>query len=223
MKAVIFDFDGTIADTLALMVRCLRKQDHDQRYKDITFAEVRKHSVAHLVYRLMREMKLSPLAILSLQKRITTCMAAQHEEITLFPRIKELIGRLREHHYHVAIVTSNGSAFVNAVLQRHKLIVDSVYAGNSLFGKHRRLARVKAQLRLGDGDVLYVGDEIRDIHAARKAQMPIISVTWGFNDEESLEQEHPDMIASDTEDLYRLIRSAFHSTSTDGRRPPRRL
>jgi phosphoglycolate phosphatase len=54
-------------------------------------------------------------------------------------------------------------------------------------------------------DFIYVGDEYRDIEAAKAANVKIISVTWGFNSREVLENANSGYIAEDTEEILKLL------------------
>jgi len=53
--------------------------------------------------------------------------------------------------------------------------------------------------------VFYVGDETRDVEAARKAGVKTIAVTWGFNGEDILKKQKPDYLARRPEELIALL------------------
>jgi phosphoglycolate phosphatase len=54
-------------------------------------------------------------------------------------------------------------------------------------------------------EMLYVGDEIRDIKASKKAGIAIAAVTWGFNSAESLKAEAPEHVVSEPPELLDLV------------------
>ncbi|MEY4243328.1 MAG: hypothetical protein RLZZ245_913, partial [Verrucomicrobiota bacterium] len=54
--------------------------------------------------------------------------------------------------------------------------------------------------------MLYIGDELRDVKAAQKAGIPIAAVTWGFNSRESLAASEPDYLFDQPTDFLRLLR-----------------
>ena len=54
-------------------------------------------------------------------------------------------------------------------------------------------------------EIIYIGDELRDIEACRAVNVPIISVSWGFNSTEILEKNNPGMVAANTEEVYNFI------------------
>jgi phosphoglycolate phosphatase len=53
--------------------------------------------------------------------------------------------------------------------------------------------------------MLYVGDEIRDIKAAKKAEVPMAAVTWGFNSPESLHAQSPEHVITSPHELLHLV------------------
>jgi phosphoglycolate phosphatase len=54
--------------------------------------------------------------------------------------------------------------------------------------------------------VIYVGDETRDIEAARKIQIQVIAVSWGFNSREVLAEQKPDFLISHPSQLIEVVR-----------------
>ena len=55
-----------------------------------------------------------------------------------------------------------------------------------------------------NGDMVYVGDEVRDIKAAKKARVRVIAVTWGLNSRKILEKEHPDYLVDRPQELLKI-------------------
>jgi len=57
-----------------------------------------------------------------------------------------------------------------------------------------------------------VGDEIRDITAARKAGMDIASVAWGYNTVESLKSHKPDYLIYEPSQLIEIVQGRYNQT-----------
>jgi phosphoglycolate phosphatase len=76
-----------------------------------------------------------------------------------------------------------------------------------LFGKGKALRRILRAERLEKSDVLYVGDEVRDVEAARKAGVAVVAATWGFHAESILRDSRPDQIIADPGQLAELVMS----------------
>jgi len=74
------------------------------------------------------------------------------------------------------------------------------------FGKGKALRRIMRAERLERSDVLYVGDEVRDVEAAKKAGVAVAAATWGFHAETLLRESRPDYVIADPSQLAELIR-----------------
>jgi phosphoglycolate phosphatase-like HAD superfamily hydrolase len=127
--------------------------------------------------------------------------------LQLFAGMKPVLRSLKQQGNHLGIVTSNSRENVVAFLTAQALpdIFDFVESGLTLFGKDKVLQRVVKQQRLNPADMIYVGDETRDIEAARKMGIQIISVTWGFNSEQALAAENPDFLIHQPEELLQVL------------------
>ena len=106
----------------------------------------------------------------------------------------------------LGILTTNTTAAVECFLRNHGLesYFGYVKPGVPLFGKRRALRRAVRLLRKKYSQVLYVGDEIRDIEACRKAGVDIISVSWGFNSHQVLAAANS-YVAESADTLARMI------------------
>ena len=77
-----------------------------------------------------------------------------------------------------------------------------------LFGKGKALKRILRAERLHRDEVLYIGDELRDIEAAKKAGVRVAAVTWGFHTAELLRTGAPDYVVDDAKELVSLVTSS---------------
>jgi phosphoglycolate phosphatase-like HAD superfamily hydrolase len=81
-----------------------------------------------------------------------------------------------------------------------------IHSELNLFGKSGALDKMLKKYKLHKPDVLYVGDEVRDIEACKKVGVDIVSVTWGFNSREVLEKYQPNKLVGTPEELLQCIR-----------------
>lgn len=107
----------------------------------------------------------------------------------------------------LGILTSNSKYNVNAFLENNDLseVVDFVYSGKSLFGKDKFLMRLFNRENIFRENVIYIGDETRDIEASKKVGIPVISVSWGLNKKNLLATLHPNQIADSPGDLFGCV------------------
>ena len=85
---------------------------------------------------------------------------------------------------------------------------DFIYTGKSVFGKKNIIKKAMKQQKINRNKIIYVCDEIRDIEAAKKLEIKIIAVTWGYNNKNALEKD-PDFIIDVPEDLENIVMKEF--------------
>jgi phosphoglycolate phosphatase len=75
-----------------------------------------------------------------------------------------------------------------------------------LFGKARAIRRILKADAMKASELLYVGDETRDIEASRRAGVDVAAVTWGFHAEEVLSGYSPTYLIREAEEIVELLR-----------------
>jgi phosphoglycolate phosphatase len=104
------------------------------------------------------------------------------------------------------ILSSNSQRNVEQFLRLHKIDgFERIDCGASLFGKGRRLRRLLQVSRLEPSEVAYVGDEQRDVEAAREVGAMSIAVSWGYAERESLVTENPSFIVDRPRELIDVL------------------
>ena len=177
---VIFDFDGTLADSFAAFVE--------------VYAEVApQHGLAPLDPQrlpalrglpprtLLRELQVPLWKVPGFTLAMRQAFAARAEPVALFPGATDLLRALRRHGVRTAIVSSNSGENVERVLGRkYAAMIDHYGCGASLLGKRRKLREALAAFDLPPAQVLCVGDEVRDAEAAAGLGLDFAGVAWGF-------------------------------------------
>ena len=205
MKAIIFDFDGTIANTLDAVVRIVNNHAEEFGYK-----RVAKEDIPYLQGKKPREI-LSHLgiSIFKLPSWIKTIHAEINKEISNMKPTVDILPVLSEVHKRnnsLGILTSNTQENVIQFLQKNNLeLFDFVRTGKSVFGKSHVINKIINQRKSDRRDVFYVCDEVRDIEAARKSGIMSVAVTWGYNNKEALIKETPDYMAETPDELRDII------------------
>ena len=106
----------------------------------------------------------------------------------------------------VGVLTSNQAALVQDFLSLHKFPkLDFIVSERAVFGKDKALSRIMKRYELTNTQIVYVGDEPRDIVACKKVSIPVIGVTWGLGGKEGYETNQPDTIVSAMKDLKPAI------------------
>lgn len=205
-KLIIFDFDGTIADTLDAAISIFNRFARRYRYDRITHEErlVLRTKTSREIF---RSLNVSFFTLPFVARRVKRELNATIEDISLIPGIKEALVTLAKEDIRLGILTSNSRANAEAFVAYHKLPPFTFIATGGFFRKDRMLQRVIREQRLKPKDVIYVGDETRDIDAARKAGIRCIAVTWGVNEREILESQSPDFLITHPSELPKLFRN----------------
>jgi phosphoglycolate phosphatase len=193
-KTIIFDFDGTLADSFLVAREIIKKFSTEFGYKNPTDEDIALLRSEH-PNEIIKKIGLSPLKIPFLFLKVRSEMHKQILDIKPIPGIKKVLKELLSQDYLLGIVTSNNEKNVHAFLQKNDIdFFDFIQTESSLFGKAQMLTKVLKKHGISPQDAVYVGDEIRDIEAAHKVGMKIISVSWGFNDKKGLAKFHPDAL-----------------------------
>ncbi len=198
---IIFDFDGTLADTISVGLHLINSHSEVFKYNKID-REKHNHLSAFEVVKLMgvKYWKL-PYLMYYLRKKL----GESSSQIQIFPGVKEMLTNLRDSGYELGILTSNGYDNVMEFLKRNE--IDSYFTfirtKVPLFGKKGALNKAKRQLK---ANFVYVGDELRDVEACHKTSTPLVSVGWGLNSAEALEKANPNRMAKTAEEAFSLIK-----------------
>jgi phosphoglycolate phosphatase-like HAD superfamily hydrolase len=210
----LFDFDGTIADTLSLSIRLyneLAPKYKTQTVDTVLASKLRDLSAAEIFAR----SGLSPLKLPFFVAEIQAAMTKQLGTVAIFPDLKSVLLTLKKAGHTLGIVTSNSAENVQQFLTTQELtgLFTVIAAEKNFWGKGAKLSQVIQRQNFKLSETYYIGDEVKDISAARTAQIPIISVTWGFNSVTALSKLQPDFIVTEPAELLALINSLSKSPS----------
>lgn len=213
-KAILFDFDGTIADTYQAIANITNQLSTEFGYKALNQEELLL--IKNLSSREVIELsKISIFKLPFLVRRIRTELSKEIAELNSIAGMNRALQDLKDRGYILGIVTSNNRNNVDVFLAKNKLehLFSYIYSSTALFGKHRVINRAIKENRLRKSDLIYVGDETRDIRSARKSGIPSIAVSWGFNGAEILAEQQPDYLVDCPHELLEAI-AAWQSYST---------
>lgn len=189
---IIFDFDGTVADTFQLNVGLIKEMRPDTSKKEIEL--FRNNGVAVL----QKELNLSLKEVLKLLGLLAKKQTQIINKAKIFPGIKNIFDELRKRDIKIIILSSNTTENIEKWLVHQKIKVDKIITNNNIFGKDKLLRKMGRQF-------VYVGDEVRDLEACKKAGVKMIGVTWGFNTKEALKKAGADYLVDNRTELRKLL------------------
>jgi phosphoglycolate phosphatase len=207
-KVIIFDFDGTIADTLDALVTIANRLAVQFGYVQITPEELAL--LRNLTSReIINYSGISVFKIPFLVKKVKSELKDKIHEFQPIIGIKEALIELDKGGYQLGIITSNSQENVTEFLKNNNLdnLFEFIYSGVTIFGKTTIINNVLRQKQFKPQEVIYVGDETRDIEASKKANIKVIAVTWGFNSPEVLAKQKPDFLIHKPSELLAVIKS----------------
>ena len=209
-KAILFDLDGTLLDTLEDMADALNRTMDRFRLPHRSLREVRSF-VGNGAKRLVE------LATGTEGDRLAEILAVYKEDYDRnyliktapYPGIMALLDRLHEEGRLVGIVSNKPDSTVQS-------LSDALFEGKADISVGERagirrkpapdtvLAAMEA-LGVTKAEAVYVGDSEVDVMTARAAGVPCISVTWGFRDRDALEAAGAETFADNCEALWALL------------------
>jgi phosphoglycolate phosphatase len=203
MAAIIFDFDGTIADSFDYVAGFLAAEAGMPALGEEQKQGLHGLSMVAMARRLGHRWWRMPKLLFKGRRR----MGGVINQLQPFDGVPAVLEKLHAEGHELFIVSSNSVRNVRAFLRHHKLQTYflEIYGGVGLFGKAPALRRLLKEHQLELKDTVYIGDELRDIEAAQSVKLPVIAVTWGFARPSDLEAQRPSAVAATPADLLSVL------------------
>ncbi|HUB94187.1 MAG TPA: HAD-IA family hydrolase [Verrucomicrobiae bacterium] len=205
IKALAFDFDGTLADSFPVFVHGVEYALNRKPFTPEEIEELRQYSAREVV----RILKVKAWKLPFLVTKGMREMDRHQGDITIFPGVADTLKTLRERGYTLYIVSSHSGKGITLFLKKYGLEndFDYIYSKAGLFGKPKALRKLQARFNYLSSECLFIGDEVRDIEAANKANVRCVSVSWGFNTKAALQSHNPSSLIDKPEELIEVVKS----------------
>jgi phosphoglycolate phosphatase len=207
----LFDFDGTLADTASDLSRPLNKMRAARGMAALPLEALRPYASAgargligaglgigpeHADFKALRD------------EFLRHYMDEICVDTRLFPGMDELLAGLEARGLRWGIVTNKATHLTRAIVRAMALEARAacVVCGDTtphLKPHPASLLHASKELALAPADCLYLGDDLRDIQAARAAGMPCAAVEWGYG--EGLGNWNADLIVARPPDLLKSL------------------
>jgi len=206
-KTIIFDLDGTVADTLSLCIMAFKKSVEPYLNREIEAEEILSN------FGPSEEGTFKKL-VPGYEAACTKAYLEHYEELHyLYPEpfsgIVEVLELLKEKNIQLAMVTGKGNG--SAVISLKKLGLASYFeiletgsplGPDKVNGINRILKKLDADL----SSSLYIGDALSDIKYCKEVGIAIASVSWASTaDKEKLEKANPDYLFETVEEFHHWI------------------
>lgn len=206
-KAIVFDFDGTIADSLQASLVIGNRLAEEFGLEPVTPEKLERWQ--HLSSKqVLKELNIPFFQLPRLLRHFKRALSREIRHFPIVSGMRDVILELWDRHFILGIVTSNSEANVRQFLAAQGIehLFDFVESCPRLMGKDRILHRIARNHNLDLQHTLYVGDETRDIDAAKNCQMKAVAVTWGFNSRSALQAHQPDHLVESPHDLLAIAK-----------------
>jgi len=202
---LIFDFDGTLVDSFKNAAQKLIQLADEFNFRKVHVDEIDKlrdlNSKELIKYLQIPTYKV-PKIIYQLRK-------SMQDEILLLPpcgNLPNILAKLHDEKISLGILTSNSAENVTPWLKNNNLyhFFSFIHTESSYFGKKTVLKKLLKMHQIDKSKTFYLGDETRDIDAAKQSNIYSIATTWGFNSEKALLQHQPDYLAKNPDDILTI-------------------
>ena len=204
-KCLVCDFDGTVADTFDQAVRIFNELALEHGFRQVGRSEIEQ--VRGMTLRqFLRFGRIPKRRMPGLLLAGRSKLAREAHTIPAVEGIGEVLGIARRQLPRIGILTSNSEHNVRTFAETRGLdIFDFISSVPKLGGKAKYLKAIMMTYSLAPHEILFIGDEMRDIKAGKKARVPVGAVTWGFNSRELLKSAAPDYIIESPGELLEVL------------------
>lgn len=214
-KAVIFDLDGTLLDTLSDLTYAVNVTLENRGYPVRSVAEVRSfigNGAEMLIRRSLPE---------GCGETEVKSATAEYKQIYLdnllretapYEGIPEMLSVLKSRGIKTAVVSNKYFKSTKELCDIFFKDIDGVMGEMEECGIKRKpapdmLLRVMDELGVSPDETFYAGDSDVDVITAGRAGVKCISVTWGFQDEDRLRSAGAQYVAHHPSEIVRIIDS----------------
>jgi phosphoglycolate phosphatase len=201
---IIFDLDGTLADSFPWFRRHVN--DVADRFK---FRRVTEDDIETLRYSGSREilahLEVPRWKLPWIARHMRRLKAEQIAEIALFEGAETMLRSLAASGLRLALVSSDSEANARQQLGETAALFSHFDCAASIFGKPAKFRRILRRTGIGAARTISIGDEVRDIEAARAAGIACGAVTWGFAAQQALEVLQPNLMFERMDDIARSL------------------
>jgi len=204
-RLAIFDFDGTLADTVTWFAGVVNHVAERYSFKRV---EERDHQTlrGYAPRKLLAVLGVPLWKVPLIAYHLRVLLARDIDQISLFEGVDRLLQTLRRKGVTLAVVSSNSYENVCRVLGPENVaLIETFACGVSIFGKAAKLRGVLGKCGVPHGETIYIGDEVRDVEAAHEAGVASGAVSWGYNTVEALRAYAPDEVFTSVNDILDAI------------------
>lgn len=202
-KYIVFDFDGTLVDSRSIFISLYNELAVKHGYTLMTednLPHLRSLSISERCKYLNVPLYRIPFMVSAVIKKYKDAVP----QLGFNEGVEQMLGSLTENNIQYAVLSSNSKKNIAQFFELQGIVNDNIYCSRSIFGKHVLLNKFLKEKKLEPSEILYVGDELRDVIACQKSNVKVAWVSWGYDDELVLKNNKPDHVLHDPADILEL-------------------
>ncbi|MDQ3159190.1 MAG: HAD hydrolase-like protein [bacterium] len=209
-RHILFDFDGTIADSFphifAIACELLEIYPNEEELE-----RLRNTPIKQLLKKY--NIKLYQLPGMLLKGR--AMFESKIDELHVVYGFEQVLFDLKKKGYDLQIVSSNSNKNINKFLKNHPIkgLFSHINGNVGVFSKANALKKIMRKQGIDKANCIYVGDELRDVEASHKIKLDVIAVSWGLNGKDLLYQAKPTELVDDPKDFVSTVERIFNNNN----------
>lgn len=206
IKYVIFDFDGTLVDSgeIAFKIMNIMAKKHNFKKMDWNEIEIMRKMPVNERFKYM---KMPMIKVPFYAAEYYSLYKEALPDLNMNRGVEGLIEQLNEFGMKIAVISSNSEYNIRIFLKSKKInYIKDILCSHHLFEKDKIISKFLKRHKLKKDEVIYIGDELRDIKACKKAGIKIIWVDWGLDLFATIEPANPDYTVSFADEIYEIIK-----------------
>ncbi|AVD54590.1 hypothetical protein BEH_24860 (plasmid) [Priestia filamentosa] len=208
-KTILFNFNGTLLNTKHLAINIFNEIANKYDYRKIAEEEIPYLSTLSVRDRckvLNVPIYKMPIVGMKIKQRYQQYLPG----LEPVKGIHGVIAQLKKMGFQLGFLTTNSRDITSKFLINNSMdIFDYAHYSFNPFSKKGEISFFLKDHNLKAEDIIYIGDELRDIRAAKQNQLYCIAVSWGYDSKELLEAGEPNHIADRPQDILNILQSKF--------------
>ena len=204
-KLAIFDLDGTLADSFPWFLRVVNDVARQHGFRQVAPDDIEMLRRAGS-REILKQMEVPLWKLPKIATHMRKLKQAHIRDIPLFTGVTDMLALLAQSGVRLALVSSDNenNARLQLGAEATSLFTD-FDCGASLFGKAGKFKRVLKRAGVPPHLAIAIGDEIRDLEAARAAGIAFGAVSWGYADPAALQALKPDEFFGSIDQIARQL------------------
>lgn len=208
-RCVIFDFDGTLADTEKFIVDIYNEIADKYGFERIDqqiYEQVKTMSIPQIIAAL----DISYKKAMSLMKAGQKLLRTRIESVEPFEEnLGSILNTIEALSGPMGVISSNLKKNIRLFLKHQGVDNMAFIISSPLFSKEHKIRSIMRRRRLAPSEVLYVGDETRDIVSSHNAGVDVAAAAWGYTAEATLKAQNPTYIIHSIHDIISILKGEY--------------